>query len=175
MAKVSFTKLGLKANQEIKTIEYNGQSIEVKQYLPINQKLEVISNVINLAHDGQNNYSNPVRVDVYTALEVLDAYTNINFTDKQREDPTKIYDMFQGNGLLSQIIKSIPEEEYMSLINGIYRSIDAIYTYHNSVLGILDAVSTDYENIDLDINKIREAVSDPNSIGLLRNVLDKLG
>ena len=175
MAKIAFTKLGLKANQEVRVIEWNEQKIEVKQYLPINQKLELISNVINLSHDGQNNYSNPVRVDVYTALEVIDAYTNINFTEKQREDPTKIYDLFHGNGLLTAIIEAIPEAEYVSVINGIYRSIDAIYTYHNSVLGILEAVSTDYENIDLDLTKIQDAIKDPNSIGLLRNVLDKLG
>ena len=175
MAKVSFTKLGLKANQEIKTIEHNEQNIEVKQYLPINQKLELISNVINLSHDGNNNYSNPVRVDVYTALEILDFYTNINFTDKQREDPTKIYDMFKGNGLLDQIIAAIPQEEYGSVMSGIYRSIDAVYTYHNSVLGILDAVATDYDNLNLDASQIRDAVNDPNSIGLLKNVLDKLG
>lgn len=175
MAKVSFTKLGLKVNQEIKTIEYNEQTIEVKQYLPINQKLELISNVINLSHDGNNNYSNPVRVDVYAALEVLDFYTNINFTDKQREDPTKIYDMFKGNGLLDQIIEAIPQEEYGSVMSGIYRSIDAVYTYHNSVLGILDAVATDYDNLNLDASQIRDAVNDPNSIGLLKNVLDKLG
>lgn len=175
MAKVSFTKLGLKVNQEIKTIEYNEQIIEVKQYLPINQKLELISNVINLSHDGNNNYSNPVRVDVYTALEVLDFYTNINFTDKQREDPTKIYDMFKGNGLLDKIIEAIPQEEYGSVMSGIYRSIDAVYTYHNSVLGILDAVATDYDNLNLDASQIRDAMNDPNSIGLLKNVLDKLG
>ena len=36
MAKVSFTKLGLSKNQEVKIVEYNEQNIEVKQYLPIN-------------------------------------------------------------------------------------------------------------------------------------------
>ena len=43
MAKVSLTKLGLKVNQDIKTIEFNEQIIEVKQYLPINNKLELIN------------------------------------------------------------------------------------------------------------------------------------
>ena len=51
MAKVSLTKLGLKVNQDIKNIEFNEQIVEVKQYLPVNDKLELISNVINLAHD----------------------------------------------------------------------------------------------------------------------------
>ena len=84
MAKVSLTKLGLKVNQEIKTIEFNEQIIEIKQYLPVNDKLELISNVINLAHD-ENNFSNPVKVSVFTTLEIMYAYTNINFTEKQKE------------------------------------------------------------------------------------------
>jgi hypothetical protein len=81
MAKVSLTKLGLKVNQDIKNIEFNEQIIEVKQYLPVNDKLELISNVINSAHD-ENNFSNPVKVSVFTTLEIMYAYTNINFTDK---------------------------------------------------------------------------------------------
>ena len=39
MAKVSFTKLGLKLNQDVNNVEYNGQNIEIKQYLPVNDKL----------------------------------------------------------------------------------------------------------------------------------------
>lgn len=174
MAKVAFTKLGLKPNQEIKTIEYNGQAIEVKQYLPINEKLMIMGNVINLSHD-QNNFSNPIRVDVFSALEIIEAYTNINFTEKQREDPVKIYDLFKGNGLLDAIIKAIPEEDYTELMNGIYRSIDAVYTYHHSVLGILDTISTDYANLDLDANKIKEALGDSANMGLLKDILTKLG
>jgi hypothetical protein len=54
MAKVSLTKLGLKVNQDIKTISFNGQEIEVKQYLPVNEKLILIGNIINASHDDNN-------------------------------------------------------------------------------------------------------------------------
>ena len=60
-------------------------------------------------------------------------------------------------------------------MNGIHRSIDAVYAYHNSILGILEAVSTDYENLDLDATKIQQALGDGENIELLRNVLNKLG
>jgi hypothetical protein len=60
MAKVSFTKLGLTKNQDIKILNWNEQNIEIKQYLPINDKLNLIANVINNAHDGNKNFSNPV-------------------------------------------------------------------------------------------------------------------
>ena len=73
MAKVSFTKLSLKQNNEIVIIDFNGQNIEIKQYLPVEEKLELIGRVLELSHD-QNNFSNPVKVDVYTMLEIIDKY-----------------------------------------------------------------------------------------------------
>ena len=42
MAKVAFSKLGLKINNDVKTVVFNEQTIEVKQYLPIEEKLNLI-------------------------------------------------------------------------------------------------------------------------------------
>ena len=174
MAKVSLTKLGLKVNQDIKSIEFNEQTIEVKQYLPVNDKLELISNVINASHDD-NNFANPVKVSVFTTLEIMYAYTNINFTDKQKEDPTKLYDMLISSGLVEEICKAIPEEEYDKVISGVEESIKAIYKYRNSVLGLLENISTDYSNLNLDATNIHEQLADPNNLALLRDVLTRLG
>ena len=174
MAKISFTKLGLKANQDIQQVEYNGQIIEVKQYLPINDKLGLITDVINSSADT-NNFANPVKIDIFMALYIVEAYTNITFTDKQKEDPCKVYDMLQGNGLLDAIIKAIPEAEYLLLRSGVYRSVDAIYEYKNSVLGILEQVSADYSALDYDATDIQKKLNDPQNMELLRGVLSKLG
>ncbi len=174
MAKVSFVKLGLVKNQEVKNVEWGEYSIEVKQYLPINEKLNLISNVINLAHD-ENNYSNPVKVDVYTALEIMYAYTNINFTDKQKEDVTKLYDLIVSSGLYTKILEAIPNNEYCNLINAIKKSIDAIYAYQNSVMGVLDTVTSDYNNLNLNASEIQKKLADPENMDLLRDILSKLG
>ena len=174
MAKISFTKLGLKVNQEIKTVTFNEQTIEVKQYLPINDKLELISNVINYSHDD-NNFANPVKVSVFTALEIMYAYTNINFTDKQKEDPTKLYDALISSGLVDEVINAIPESEYHEIVCGIADSIDAIYTYRNSVMGILENVKADYSELDFDAAAIQQKLSDPESMVLLKDILAKLG
>jgi hypothetical protein len=50
MAKVAFSKLDLKKNQEIVNLEINDEvTIEVKQYLPISEKLKMISEIVNLS------------------------------------------------------------------------------------------------------------------------------
>ena len=174
MAKVPFTKLGLSKNQEVKTIVFNEQTIEVKQYLPVNDKLELIANVINQSHD-ENNFSNPVKVGVYKTLAIIEAYTNINLTEKQKEDPAKLYDLFIGSGLRDKIIEAIPDAELSSLNVGLHESIDAVYSYQNSVLGILESVSQDYSQLKLDANEIKEDLADPNNLTLIKDILSKLG
>ena len=174
MAKVSLTKLGLKVNQDVKNIEFNEQIIEIKQYLPINEKLELISSVINSAAD-ENNFSNPVKENVFLTLEILYHYTNINFTDKQKEDPVKLYDLVVSSELVNKVTDLIPEEELDEVINGVAQSVKAIYTYRNSVLGILESISKDYSNLDLDATEIQQKLADPNNMALLKQVLTKLG
>lgn len=175
MAKISFTKLGLVKNQDIKTVEWNGQNIEVKQYLPINEKLNLITNVINAAHDSNKNFSNPIQVKVYTDLEILYFYTNINFTEKQKEDVAKLYDLVNSSGLAEAILNVIPDNEYKNIVCGIQDSIDAIYSYQNSILGILDTLKTDYSNLDFDATSIQEKLADPENMELLKGILAKLG
>ena len=174
MAKIGFTKLGLKPNNEIVNIKFNEQNIEVKQYLPVEEKLELITNVLVLSHDS-NNFSNPIKVQVYTTLEMIDKYTNISFTEKQKENPTKLYDLLNSNGLLEKIIDAVPQIEYDELIHGIYNTIDAVYSYQNSVLGILDTISQDYNNLNLDATEIQKKLADPENMALLKNIMTKLG
>lgn len=175
MAKLPFTKLGLKKNQDIKTLTWNEQVIEIKQYLPMQEKLQLMSKVINLSHDKDSNYSNPVKVDIYTKLNIIENYTNITFTDKQKEDVCKLYDLFKESGLMEEILNAIPEQEIMEIENSIKKAIKSIYDYQNSVMGILDNVSSDYSNLNLDALNIQEALGDPNNLTLLKQIIDKLG
>ena len=99
MAKVAFTKLGLKKKDEVKTVDLNGITVEVKQYLPINDKLALISNVLNSSHDQSANFANPIQLEVIGTIEIIMAYTNLSFTEKQKEDYAKLYDLLEENGM----------------------------------------------------------------------------
>lgn len=174
MAKIGFTKLGLKQNNDIKTISFNNQNIEIKQYLPVEEKLELIANVLQLSHDS-NNFSNPVKVSVYTALEIIEKYTNINFTEKQKENPTKLYDLAIGNGLVSEIINNIPEAEYNEILKGIQDTIESVYKYQNSILGLLDSIKTDYSDLNIDVDALKDKMGNMENLDLLKDIMEKLG
>lgn len=175
MAKVPFSKLKCKINEDFIPLQIGDETIAVKQYLPIQEKLELIGNVVMQAHEQDANYSNPVKASVYRDLEVVFAYTNISFTDKQKEDLPKLYDMLASTGVLQQIIKAIPGQEYGEVCGGVWNSIDAIYKYQNSVLGVLDTIKTDYSNLEYDANAIKESLGNPDNLSLLKDVLTKLG
>ena len=174
MAKVAFTKLGLKINKEIVTISYNDQEIEIRQYIPVNEKLDIISNIINASADDMKFY-NVGKIEVFSAIEIISAYTNIGFTEKQREDICKLYDMCVSSGLYGLILDAIPESEITWIEEVMMNTIDSIYKYQNSAMGILDSVNQDYQNLNLDATEIQQKLGDPENMALLKSIMTKLG
>ena len=173
MAKVGLTKLGLKKNTDIVNLTWNGQIIEIKTYLPIEEKLEMISRIVNLSLD-ENNFANPARIEIFTLLEVMYAYTNINFTDKQKENFLELYDMIFSSGLWAEI-KNILGNELNIITTTTDEVIHEVYSYKNSALGILQAIVEDYEELDLDADKLKAKIADKDNLKTLKNVMDKLG
>ena len=173
MAKVPFSKLNLKKIDKVQVVTINGLEVEVKQYLPVAEKLELIANVLNNSADD-NNFANPVKTYILSHLEIIYAYTNLSFTDKQKEDPAKLYDILETNGIIDSIILAMPPSEYDNLIEDITSTIDAYYKYKNSALGILEAATTDYKNLDLEASDIQKKIADPNNLTLLKDVITKL-
>lgn len=171
---ITYSKLGLKKKDEVETITINGQDVTVKQYLPIGDKLKIIENVLTNSADD-NNFANPVKVEVYFNLELIYNYTNISFTEKQKEDVTKIYDLFESNGVFSQVISAMPVEEYQLLYDWTQETIDAFYKYRNSAMGIMEQISTDYKDLNFDAQSIQNKIADPENMKLLKDVVTKLG
>lgn len=179
MAKVPFSKLQANLKADVIECYYNNKNnepiiFEVKTYLPFKEKLELVQRIINQSVD-ENGFYNPMRVDLYLTLEFVYAYTNLNFTEKMKEDPFKLYDLIVSNNINFEVIKNTDEKEYEKIKNDVYNTIENIYKYRNSVLGILDAVSSDYSNLKLDAAEIKEQLSNENNLKLIRDIVTKLG
>lgn len=176
MARFPYTKLNAKVNQEVLTIavEGNANPIEVRQYLPVDEKLGLIGRIIEFAHD-ENNFSNPLKLEVYYIIEMLQAYTNLGFTDKQLETPNKLYDALMCSGWIKNIFALIPESEKQIVWQGLKDTTDAYYAYRNSAYGIMEAMSQDYSDLSFDINELTKNLRNGKDIELVRDVLTKLG
>ena len=114
-----------------------------------------------------------IRIDHF--LGIIKYYTNITFTEKQLENPAKIYDLLNSNNVINNVIAAIPSNEYDEIRTGIEDTIKSIYQYQNSALGILDTIGQDYSDLNLEADTISEKLSNPDNMKLLRDVLAKLG
>jgi hypothetical protein len=112
MAKVTYSSLKLKIKEETKKIE--NTDIEVLQYLPIEDKLDLIE--VTLQKAREDRLYNPMKVDMFFHLNIIYLYTNITFTEKQREDEYKLYDILQTNGIIDHLINAMNENEYNLLL-----------------------------------------------------------
>lgn len=173
--KVPYSKLQTKLIIPTEEITFKDSVIEVKTYLPIQEKLALMERVIEYSHEPESNYSNPVKTEIYLNLEVLFTYTNIAFTDKQREDVPKLYDEVVHSGLLDAVLGVIPQSEYEGIAAAIKKAVKAIYRYQNSVMGVLDIISNDYENTNLDVIEIGEKLKNLDNVDLIKDVLTKIG
>lgn len=174
--KVIFDKLKNKEMPlKIKAFQLNGETIEVKEYLPVNDKLNLITAVLQQVAQNEYPFVNPVQMDVYTTLEILYAYSNIEFTEEEKADPAALYDELEKYNIANKVIAFIPETEYKFIIEGVEKTVYAYYTYRNSVKGIIEDVTTDYKDLDFNATEIQQKLADPNNLALLKGVMEKLG
>ena len=174
MAKPTYAKLKLSADITPKELEWGEQKIEIKQYLPIESKLEFIGDVLNAAAD-QNRFYSQAKVDMFFAIKVIETYTNLSITDKQKENPAKLYDEIKASGFYDKVVELIPVEEIDYLYDLVCDTMEQVYKYQDSAYGILDALNTDYSNLNFDIEKLTKEIGNKENVQFLDQVLTKLG
>lgn len=141
MAKISYASLKLKTNTQIKEIKWEDKVIEVAQYLPINDKYDFI--MITLQKAKEDVIYNPIKLDMYFHLHLVYMYTNLSFTDKQKEDEAKIYDALEGSGLLTEIIKNMSEAEYNDLWDKLNDYMEAELNYTTTAAALIKSIIAD--------------------------------
>lgn len=172
MAKIAYSKLNVKIPKDIKELEFNNQIIEVKQYLPLEEKTVMIEEIVNLALSENRFRYNPILTSVYENVKVITYYTNITFTENQKNDIIKLYDGLVSSGLLNKIYEAIPTNERNIIKTLLETCLNGVYNYNNSVRGILDDLSTDYSNLNFDALSIKDELAENSEeLKILQNLI----
>ena len=175
MAKVSFTKLNKVKSIPAISYPFGEVEIEVEQYLPLEKKLDLIIAVIEQSGNSEQGFFNLVQLQTYYTIEMVKAYTNISFTDKQMEDIPKLYDAIILNDIWAFVEDKIPATERDYVWQNIIEMANRVTEYQNSVLGILKQLTVNKDALDLDITDIMNKIQDPESLTLLKQLVDKTG
>lgn len=155
-----------------KTIVNEGSpDIIVKQYLPIEQKMALIGNIVNNSADD-NNYYNPIRLDMYTVIGIVGLYTDIDLEDTTI---SQVYDILMESGLWENILDTIPASEIEYIKTNTRKVLDNIYAYKNSIYGVIEGFNNSADNLKLDSEEIQKNLSDPENLKLVKEILTKMG
>ena len=141
MAKVSYANLKLKIDTNVNTFDFQGQVIEVLKYLPIEDKYDLV--MITLQKAKEDRIYNPVRLEMYFHLHLIYMYTNLSFTDKQKENEAKIYDTLKSNGFIDNFLETINEDEYDFLFTMINDVMEYEMKYKNSAAAVIQSLIQD--------------------------------
>jgi hypothetical protein len=172
MAKINFGSLKLKMKDEVKTIKIGEKEIEVKQYLPSADKNAILEIAMQKADAG--TILNTYALDALFHLYIVFKYTNLTFTDNQKEDLFKLYDILESNEIIDMVVAAIPKEEYTVLRDNLIDMVKAYNKYRNSARALVEQFSAFAPNTaeklneqikDFDVNKLEQVVNLANATG----------
>lgn len=139
--KVSYANMKLKTNTAVNTFEFCGQKIEVLKYLPAADKYDLL--MITLQKSLEGNIYNEFKLNLYFELNLVYMYTNISFTEKQREDEFKLYDTLRSNGFFELFYEALDDKEYEELFDQIAELKTTMEKSKGSVAGIISNIIED--------------------------------
>ena len=108
MAKVKVSDLRTLVKNEIEELDYNGLKIEIKKYLPVAQKLELVLSVYNSCIDEDNGLKvvNGNSKEIALVYFITKYYVNVNLP----KDIFEAYDILIESGLYNTIENVIYDE-----------------------------------------------------------------
>lgn len=139
--KVSYANMKLKVDKTTSTFDFEGNKIEVLNYLPIEDKYDLV--MITLQKAEENGIYNPLKLDIYFHLHLVYMYTNLSFTDKQKEDELKLYDCLKSSGFIYQFMNALDDDEYNYLFEMMQDTVNDYMNYRNTAGAVLQSIIQD--------------------------------
>lgn len=146
--------------------------IRVLQYLPIQEKADLVSYVVNAAIDENTGCFSPVRVNVYYGIAIMDKYCGISF---ENADVIEAYNIVDSTGILDRIMNAIPEEERIFMESLLNDTIEDISRYNSSFAGVMHSMSGEATSLDESLQSILEKIKNKEGLEVLSEIKNVVG
>jgi hypothetical protein len=70
-------------------------------------------------------------------------YTNLSFTDKQKDNEMKLYDTLKSNGFFEEFLGTMNEDEYNELYNYIEETMEMNLKFKNTAGAVIQSIIQD--------------------------------
>lgn len=111
---MNFNELELKINDKVRTLKFKNKDIKVKQYLPIQDKLNLIQ--IALQQSLDEGVYNDGLLTAYFHTYVVMFYTDLEFTEEEKQDVLTLFNLMDSENLIGSVIELIPQSEFGDLL-----------------------------------------------------------
>lgn len=111
---MNFNELELKINDKVRILKFKNKDIKVKQYLPIQDKLNLIQ--IALQQSLDEGVYNDGLLTAYFHTYVVMFYTDLEFTEEEKQDVLTLFNLMDSENLIGSVIELIPQSEFGDLL-----------------------------------------------------------
>lgn len=148
----------------------------IKTYVPIGDILQAAETILQLSLVPELGIYLPGQIEVYTFLYGYYLFTDIEFTEEEKDNPKETYDKLHLADDYREIKKALQEvESYYTYRAIVADTIKKLEAYQTSAYGILDSLKKDYDNMNLDVEKLKNDIQDRKGIELVDKIVEKLG
>lgn len=164
--KVSFTDIKIGEDSVLK----------VANYLPIEDKGNLITFVVDMALDATTGCFSPVRVETYFALAICRWYGDMIFDDDDIQINVALtYDTLETNGIIDAIMNAIPKDELEFIQDLVKDTISDIARYNSSAAGIIQMMNQNASQLDTQITNILDSIKNGENLETLSVIKDMVG
>ena len=158
------------------TIEYEGDIITVKGYVPIQDKLSAIESILALSLNPDTGFYVPGHVFIFRRIFIIKLYTDIIISDEEMDNAMETFDSLVNEPWYKQVLEILNANEDVFTFDVLLdENIEKLEKYQTSAYGILDSLKKDYNNLDFDINSLQEKLKNKEGLELVDEVVKKLG
>ena len=149
---------------------------KVASYLPIEDKGNLITFVVDMALDTTTGCFSPVRVETYFALAICRWYGDMVFDDDDIQINVALtYDTLETIGIIDAIMNAIPKDELEFIQDLVKDTISDIARYNSSAAGIIQMMNQNASQLDTQITNILDSIKNGENLETLSVIKDMVG
>lgn len=158
-------------NKDLKTFEFNGTEIGIIPYLSIENKYDFV--MITLQKSLEKGIYNLVKLDMYFDLHLVYMYTNINFSEEDREDEAELYNIMTKSGFIDKVKENISCDE-IDILKTYIQDMQDIIIYYKNTFGT--ALANFLEQLPENMEKAKTFIEefDPEKLKTLTDMISDL-
>ena len=131
---MQYKDLKLKRNDDLISFTQGNNKFNIKKYLPIEDKYDIV--MITIQKSAEDGIYNPIKLDMFFHLNLVYMYTDLEFSDEDRANESKLYDEMKSTGFLAEFLKRIDEDEYKEMLSNIEDIVCELKQYNTSAASI---------------------------------------